>query len=128
MDHWSDHDYVKIGGGPRMKLFVVNRTVMLLALISCVAATLLSAQVQSGAPNSKEPSLRSRGLQRPVTSPDIASDRRVTFRLRAPEATAVTVNGEFMSGSKPLVKDSDNIWSFTTDPLLPEIYAYNFTI
>jgi enterochelin esterase-like enzyme len=111
-----------------MKPFVVSRKVMLLALISSVAATLLSAQVESGAPNSKEPSPRSRGLQRPVTSPDIASDRRVTFRLRAPEATVVTVNGEFMSGTKPLVKDSDNIWSFTTDPLLPEIYAYNFTI
>jgi enterochelin esterase-like enzyme len=111
-----------------MKPFVVNRTGMLLALISFLATTLLSAQVQLGAPNSKEPSPRSRGFQRPVASPDVAADRRVTFRLRAPEATAVTVNGEFMSGSKPLVKDSDNIWSFTTEPLLPEIYGYNFTI
>jgi enterochelin esterase family protein len=33
-----------------------------------------------------------------------------------------------MPGLKPLVKDSQGIWSFTTDPLLPEIYNYNFTI
>ena len=30
-----------------------------------------------------------------VVSPEIASDRRVTLRLRAPEAKAVTASGDF---------------------------------
>lgn len=73
-------------------------------------------------------SARQGSFQRPVKSPEIGPDRRVTFRLRAPNATEVTVTGEFMSGSKSLAKDSEGIWSLTTEPLPPEIYAYNFTI
>jgi enterochelin esterase family protein len=68
-------------------------------------------------------------MQRPVRSPEIGPDHRVTFRLRAPDATAVSVNGEFMTGSLQLVKDSSGLWSATTaNPVPPEIYAYNFTI
>src|SRR4051812_10295494 len=63
-----------------------------------------------------------------VRSPEIAPDRTVTFRLRAPAATEVTVAGEFMKGAKPLQKSTDGIWSITVGPLDPEIYNYNFTI
>jgi len=63
-----------------------------------------------------------------VSSPEIAADRRVTFRLRAPNASEVVVSGEFMSGSKRLEKDSSGTWSVTVGPLEPEIYNYNFTI
>jgi enterochelin esterase-like enzyme len=66
--------------------------------------------------------------QSPLVSPQIGPDRRVTFRLRASEATDVKVNGDFTPGFKSLVKDSQGIWSFTSDPLPPEIYSYNFTI
>ena len=111
-----------------MKAPTATRAMVVFTVTSPLMATILSAQVQPTPAESKEAPRRSRGFQRPVTSPDIAPDRRVTFRLRAPEANAVTVNGEFMSGSKPLVRDSDNIWSFTTEPLSPEIYGYNFTI
>jgi enterochelin esterase-like enzyme len=111
-----------------MKPPTVSQAMFVLALASLLATPLLHAWVQPGPPDSKEPPRRTRGFQRPVTSPEVAPDRRVTFRLRAPDATAVTLSGEFMSGSKPLVKDPDNIWSFTTDSLLPEIYGYNFTI
>jgi enterochelin esterase-like enzyme len=111
-----------------MKAQIASRTMVVLALSFPSAAAILYAQVQAASPDSKEPPRPTRGFQRPVTSPDVAPDRRVTFRLRAPDATAVTLSGEFLSGSKPLVKDSDNIWSVTTDPLPPEIYSYNFTI
>jgi hypothetical protein len=51
----------------------------------------------------------------------------VTFRLRAPGATSVTVSGsEFLKGSIPLTKDADGVWSVTVGP--PEIYDYNMTI
>ena len=63
-----------------------------------------------------------------VQSPEIAADRSVTFRVRAPAASEVTVSGEFMKGSKPLQKDAKGIWAVTIGPIEPEIYNYNFTI
>jgi enterochelin esterase-like enzyme len=63
-----------------------------------------------------------------VVSPEVSADRRVTFRLRAPGANDVQVAGEFMQGSKPLVKGEDGVWSLTIGPLDPEIYNYTFTI
>jgi len=60
--------------------------------------------------------------------PEIAADRHVTFRLRAPAATAVTLTGEFQRGSLPLQKSADGLWSVTIGPLAPEIYNYNFTV
>jgi enterochelin esterase-like enzyme len=67
-------------------------------------------------------------MVRPVRSPEIGADRHVTFRLRAPGVSSVTLSGEFMKGTEPLVKDADGVWSITVGPLAPEIYAYNFTI
>ncbi len=64
----------------------------------------------------------------PPRSPEIHPDRTVTFRIAAPKATEVTVTGEFMKGSKPLVKDDQGAWSITLGPFEPEIYNYNFTI
>src|SRR5580700_5468014 len=61
-------------------------------------------------------------------SPEIASDRTVTFRLAAPKATEVLLSGEFLNGSKPLEKDQNGVWSVTVGPLEPEIYNYNLTI
>jgi enterochelin esterase-like enzyme len=63
-----------------------------------------------------------------VRSPEIGADHRVTFRLLAPGATAVTVSGEFLEGSKPLQKDAQGVWTVTLGPIDAEIYNYNFTI
>lgn len=63
-----------------------------------------------------------------IVSPEIAPDRRVTFRLAAPKAGEVMVTGEFMNGSQPMVKDANGNWSLTLGPIAPEIYYYNFTI
>jgi enterochelin esterase-like enzyme len=64
----------------------------------------------------------------PVRSPEISADRHVTFQLRAPKAAEVTLSGQFMRGTQPLVKSSDGLWSITVGPVAPEIYEYNFTI
>ena len=62
-----------------------------------------------------------------LTSPEIAPDRRVTFRLRAPDATAVTVSGDF-GADAPMKKADDGVWSTTIGPLDPEMYVYYFTV
>ena len=64
----------------------------------------------------------------PVISPELLSDRRVTFRLRAPQAREVTVSGEWGGKPQELAKDEQGIWSATIGPLAPEIYGYSFTV
>jgi len=63
-----------------------------------------------------------------IISPEVGADRRVTFRVLAPDARDVGVTGEFMAGSKSLSKNEDGVWSITVGPLDPEIYNYNVTI
>jgi enterochelin esterase family protein len=60
--------------------------------------------------------------------PEIGPDRRVTFHLFAPQASAVSVAGEFMKGSRALQRDAAGHWTVTVGPIEPEIYYYNFTI
>jgi len=67
-----------------------------------------------------------------LLSPEVRPDRTVTFRLRAPKASEVTVTGDWMldypSSKTPLTKDSDGVWSVTVGPLVPNIYLYSFTV
>src|ERR1700743_820192 len=63
-----------------------------------------------------------------VISPEVGADQRVTFRLRAPEAQAGVLTGEFIKGTNNLAKGDNGVWSITVGPIEPEIYSYNFTI
>src|SRR5947208_1548506 len=64
----------------------------------------------------------------PVNSCEVRPDRTVTFRLRAPQATQVTMAGDFVEGSKEMQKGEDGIWSITLGPLHPAIYSYSFNV
>ena len=62
-----------------------------------------------------------------LTSPEINNDRSVTFRMFAPSATTVEVEGDF--GEKGTMKKSDDgVWTYTTAPLEPEMYSYRFKV
>jgi enterochelin esterase-like enzyme len=67
---------------------------------------------------------------RQVTSPDVAADNKVTYRLYAPNVKQVTLTGDLLRNNTPLVKDeASGIWSYTTaEPLPPGYYGYFFTI
>jgi enterochelin esterase family protein len=60
-----------------------------------------------------------------LVSPDVASDNRVTFRFRSPNANEVNLA---LEGAKPvpMQKDADGVWSLTTEPLQPDFYGYSF--
>src|SRR5262249_13153711 len=64
----------------------------------------------------------------PVRSPEVHSDNRVVFRLRAPNAKEVAVSVEGSSNPLPLQKDEQGIWSVTSDPLAPDFYGYSFQV
>lgn len=69
-----------------------------------------------------------RAPQASVRSAEIAEDRRVTFRIRAPRATEVTVNGQWANGRAAMAKDSNNVWSVTVGPVEPGVWEYSFNI
>jgi enterochelin esterase-like enzyme len=64
----------------------------------------------------------------PIVSVEVAANRTVVFRLRAPEANDVKVGGDFVSPPQPLSKDADGVWSVTLGPLRPAIYSYTFRL
>ncbi|HEY3283577.1 MAG TPA: alpha/beta hydrolase-fold protein, partial [Armatimonadota bacterium] len=68
-----------------------------------------------------------RGFTPPPRSPEVLSDGRATFRLRAPNAKEVAVNCE---GTPRLVltKDEQGVWSGTTPALTPDFYGYSFSV
>lgn len=61
-----------------------------------------------------------------IVSPEVHSDRTVTFRLLAPNAKDVKVSGNFARNSLSMTKDEKDVWSATTEPLEPDVYDYNF--
>jgi hypothetical protein len=67
-----------------------------------------------------------RGGQAQIPPYEILSDHRVTFRIKAPQATIVELNGDWPGGpggrtSVPMVKDDKGVWSVTVGPLLPDL-------
>lgn len=69
-----------------------------------------------------------------IVSPEIHKDNSVTFRVNAPNANEVKLAGEWMPaegwtpGSAAMQKAENGIWSFTSEPLEPELYSYSFII
>lgn len=67
-----------------------------------------------------------------IVSPEVHPDGTVTFRLPAPEAQAVRLHCEGVPDSPtngaPMQKNADGLWTFTTQPLAPDIYAYTFEV
>ncbi|MFA5262920.1 MAG: alpha/beta hydrolase-fold protein [Opitutaceae bacterium] len=61
-------------------------------------------------------------------SPEVHPDGKVTFRLLAPKAAEVIVQG--ISGLKPqaMTKDDNGLWSVTVGPLSPDVYSYTFSV
>lgn len=66
-----------------------------------------------------------------VVSPEIHPDNSVTFRVLAPDATKVTISGNWMAGwgtQVEMAKGDSGIWSFKTEVLAPEFYTYTFNV
>jgi enterochelin esterase-like enzyme len=64
-----------------------------------------------------------------VVSPEALAGGRVTFRLLAPEATKVLVQGNWEGGQGvAMTKDGSGLWSVTTSALQPELWAYTFSV
>jgi len=71
---------------------------------------------------------RGAAAPRPV-SPEIHADRTVTFRLSAPKANEVTLNGSW-EGARDIKmsKDDNGIWSVTVGPLGAQLWGYWYLV
>ena len=64
-----------------------------------------------------------------LRSPEIHPDRTVTFRLHAPKASEVTLNGSWENGTNlKMTKDDAGVWSTTIGPLAPQLWGYWFMV
>jgi enterochelin esterase family protein len=64
-----------------------------------------------------------------VRSPEVHPDRRITFRLRAADAKAVSLSfDEGTVQTHAMARDAAGVWSVTIGPVAPEIYIYNFVV
>ncbi len=64
-----------------------------------------------------------------IISPEVSTDRTVTFRLNAPNAQKVMITGDFLkSGVVEMEKDTSGIWTFTSEAINPEMYRYNYIV
>ena len=55
-------------------------------------------------------------------------DHTITFRLADPTAKQVLLHYDMSADPIPMVRDTTGVWSFTSAPLPPEIYAYTLTV
>jgi len=95
-----------------------------IALFLALALVALAQEPPAAAPG------RGRGMrQPPVRSAEILNDNKVTFRLRAPDATDVVLNGNWPEGrGVAMTKDDEGMWSVTVGPLTPELWDYTFSV
>ncbi|MFL6449653.1 MAG: alpha/beta hydrolase-fold protein [Bryobacteraceae bacterium] len=65
-----------------------------------------------------------------LVSPEVHPDRTVTFRVRAPKATEVTVYGDWMpvGHPQPMTKREDGVWTIQTTPLEANGHLYWFNL
>lgn len=100
-----------------MKRIFLAPTVLLFAV---------TAFAQDPKPGDPPRKLKSQMPDAPLISPEVASDGRVTFRLRAPniQKASVSVEGKSLT----MQKDDRGIWTVTSEPLAPDYYGYEFSL
>ena len=103
--------------------------------IGFLAATLFAAMAwaqgggQPAAPAAGRGQGGGRGPQ--VVSPEVGEDRRVTFRILAPQAESVKLSGSDIPGNgqgAAMTKGENGVWEVMIGPLDPGAYRYNFNV
>jgi len=111
----------------RIDARVLAATVILGALASLAAAQ------PPAVPPAAAPAPGGRGGARgpAVASPEVSSERRVTFRIFAPRAESVTINAGDIPGANqapPFAKGENGVWEMTLGPLTPGAFRYVFIV
>ncbi len=115
-----------------------NNTVQLCLTFVFICITTLCKGQQANVNLDYNPQKDTEGLipfSAPINSPEVFDDRTVTFRLKAPKASEVTLHPGAITtalgkGREPIPfsKNEDGVWTLTIGPLPPDMYAYHFNI
>jgi enterochelin esterase family protein len=109
-------------------------TRLVTAVLACVLGTvgITAGQARPAAQGGRG---GGRGAQDTLVSPEVHADRTVTLRLRFPQASTVTLTGDWLAtpttptgGAVPMTKDADGVWSVTSEPLELTVHLYFFTV
>ena len=116
-------------------------TVRIAAMVLAASALAAAALAQPGAPPAAgvgaAPAAQAgrgagRGPQGPaVVSPEVLPDRRIAFRILAPQAQNVRLNAGDIPNLGPaaqLKKGENNVWETIVGPIDPGAYRYNFNV
>jgi len=69
------------------------------------------------------------GPAAPPFSPVVLNDNKITFRVKSPRASQVTLLfGEWNIKPQKMTRDTSGIWTITIDQVSPGIYSYLFSI
>jgi enterochelin esterase family protein len=103
-----------------------------LVLAACSLGPIASAQQGAALSAPAAPVAGGRGAQGPVVvSPEILGDRRVVFRINAPQAQTVRLTGTDIPGNlqgAAMIKGENGVWEVTLGPIDPGAYRYNFSV
>jgi enterochelin esterase-like enzyme len=103
-------------------------------MIGTVASAVLAASAAlaqpAAPPQQAQQAAAGRGAQTPrIVSPEIHPDKTVTFRLLAPKAKEVTLNGSWDGATNlPMTQDDSGVWSTTVGPLAAQLWGYWFVV
>lgn len=104
---------------------ITFQVIAIVILTSVVLTSIVPAQQAERTP-------RFRGPQGPrVVSPEVSEDRRITFRILAPQAQAVRLSGSDIPGNgrgAEMTKGTNGVWEVTLGPIEPGAYRYNFNV
>jgi enterochelin esterase family protein len=70
-------------------------------------------------------------MPKPILSPEISADSKITFRVFAPEAKKVTINGNWMAGwgaQVEMMRNDTGLYQLTIDVLPSEMYTYSYFV
>jgi len=106
-----------------------TRRAIIAVTTAAISAAFILVSTASAQPAERGRMARPQGPR--VTSPEVAADRHVTFRILAPKAEAVRFSGGDVPGvgqGAEMKKDPNSVWEATLGPLDPGAYRYNFNV
>ena len=102
------------------------------AALAVLYAAILSTTIQASSQAQGRQGGRGGQPQRPrVVSPEVSSDRHITFRVYAPQAQSVRLTASDIPGlgqTGVFTKDEANVWALTIGPIDSGAYRYNFNV
>ena len=105
------------------------KQIWILALLLAAASVVVAQAPAPAATKDGRAAARGGGRGAPAQlAYEVHPDRTVTFKLRAPQASTVSVSGDFVQMVPPMVKGDDGNWTVTVGPLRPAIYCYVFNV